>query len=322
MHQFDLNRRSFLAGTAAFTAMPIALSSTAAAEAVFLNYSQAELDRNYDQAPWSPNRDKVQGRLRVRSEMVRELLSPERHQYGEKEIEGLDLYRTHAENAPIQIFIHGGAWRVGTAAGSAFHAPKYVTAGAHFAALDFDTVMDAGLDGMVDQVQRGIVWVYENAESFGGDPSRIYISGFSSGGHLTGVMLITDWEALGAPADIIKGAFSISGMYDLEPVRLSQRSEYVPFTDEIERDFSAMRHLEMIRTPVVVAYGEFDTDEFRRQSQEFADAIKDSGKLQGLIVAAGYNHFELQESFADPFSLVGYEGLKQMGLQYEADERA
>jgi arylformamidase len=317
MHQLDLNRRSFLAGTAALTAMPIALSSTAGAEAVFLNYSQAELDRNYDQAPWSPNRDKVQGRLGVRNQLVRELLGPERHQYGDKEIEGLDLYRTHTENAPIHIFIHGGAWRVGSAAGSAFHAPKYVTAGAHFVALDFDNVMDAGLDGMVDQVRRGIVWVYENADSFGGDRDRIYISGFSSGGHLAGVMLITDWESLGVPADAIKGAICISGMYDLEPVRLSKRSEYVPFTDEIEHEFSAMRHLETIKIPVLVACGEFDTDEFRRQSQEFADALKDSGNLQGFMVVGGYNHFELQESFADPFSVLGHEGLKQMGLQYQ-----
>src|SRR5438128_1865260 len=110
-------------------------------------------------------------------------------------------------------------------------------AGAHYVVLDFINVIEAGgsLTPMIEQVRRGIAWVAKNASSFGGDPARIYLSGFSSGAHLGGCALITDWEKdFGLPRDVIKAAALCSGMYDLKPVRLSARSSYVKFTDEME----------------------------------------------------------------------------------------
>ena len=89
---------------------------------------------------------------------------------------------------------------------------------------------------MADQVRRGVAWIYKNVASFGGDANRLYIGGHSSGGHLCGVTLVTDWQKeFGLPADIIKGGLCMSGMYDLKPVRLSKRSSYVKFTDEMEQ---------------------------------------------------------------------------------------
>ena len=98
---------------------------------------------------------------------------------------------------------------------------------------------------MAEQVRRAVAWVYKNAASFGGDPNRIYVSGHSSGAHLAGVPLITDWQKdFGVPADVIKGALLSSGMYDLKPVRLSKRGAYVKFTDEMEEALSSQRHLD------------------------------------------------------------------------------
>lgn len=316
--EFRPHRRHFLVGGAAIAASPALLAANAAwaEDFVFLNYTQEDLDRAYDQGPWAPNSPKISARNALKRELALERLGePEVFAYGPGEVEKLELYRAAGENPPIQIYIHGGAWRSGTARGQAHQAPKYVASGAHFIALDFDNVMTAGLDGMVDQVRRAIVWVYENADQIGGDRDRIYISGHSSGGHLGGVMMVTDWNGLyGVPADIIKGAVLTSGMYDLHPVRLSARSEYVPFTDAIESDFSAMRHLEMINAPIVIAYGEYDTDDFRRQSQEFADKLAEIGKLETLIVLPGANHFEVPESFSDPFGVIGHAALQQMGF--------
>jgi arylformamidase len=167
---------------------------------------------------------------------------------------------------------------------------------------------------IAEQVRRAVAWVYRNARMFGGDPNRIYVSGQSSGAHLGGVVLITDWQAFGVPADIVKGGLLCSGMYDLEPVRLSKRSEYVAFTDESEHALSAQRHLARINCPVILAHGTLETPEFIRQTRDFAAALDKAGKPVQLLVAEGYNHFEILETLATPYGLLGHVALEQMGL--------
>jgi arylformamidase len=116
------------------------------------------------------------------------------------------------------------------------------------------------------------------------------------------------------PANAIKGGLVISGMYDLKAVRLSKRSKYVNFTDEIEEALSSQRHLDKLSAPIVVAYGSQETPEFQRQSREFAAAVKAMGKPVELIVGEGFNHFEMQETIGNPYGIGGRAALKMMGL--------
>jgi arylformamidase len=168
---------------------------------------------------------------------------------------------------------------------------------------------------MADQVRRGVAWVYKNAKSFGGDPDRLYVSGQSSGAHLAGCVVTTDWQKdYDVPNTIVKGALLCSGMYDLKPVRLSKRSEYVAFTDEVEDKLSSQRHLDRLNCPLIVAYGTFETPEFQRQNRDFAAAVKAAGKPVRLLVGEGYNHFEMGEMIGNPLGLVGSAVLEQMGL--------
>ena len=195
-------------------------------------------------------------------------------------------------------------------------AELFVRAGAHHVILDFINVDEAqgSLFPMAEQVRRAIAWVYRHAPSFGGDPDRIYLTGHSSGAHLGGCMVTHDWRRQGLPADVIKGALLASGMYDLKPVRLSKRSRYVKFTDEMEEALSAGRHLEQLRTPLVLAYGCCETPEFQRQTRELYAAVKAMGKPVELIVGESYNHFELLETLASPYGLLGRAMLRQMRL--------
>ena len=168
---------------------------------------------------------------------------------------------------------------------------------------------------MAQQVRAAIAWVYKNAASFGGDPNRIYVSGHSSGGHLAGTTLIADWQKdFGVSNDVIKGALLSSGMYDLKPVRLSARSSYVKFTDEMEHGLSTQRHLAKINCPVVCTYGTLETPEFQRQSRDFAAAMKAAGKPVQLLVGPEYNHFEIMDTLASPYGLLGRAALEQMKL--------
>ena len=284
---------------------------------VWLDMDQKELDDAYDQSVWAPNQPHVSKRRALWSESTRARFKPERIAYGPTEIEQVDIYKTTRGNAPIQVFIHGGAWRRGSAKDSAYPAEMFVTAGAIFIAIDFVSVeqADGDLMTMADQVRRAIAWVYKNAARFDGDPNRLYLSGHSSGAHLSGVALVTDWQKnFGLPSDIVKGAVLMSGMYDLKAVALSKRSKYVKFTDAVVQSLSAQRHLDKLNTPLVLAHGTLESPEFQRQTREFAAAVKTAGKPVQLIVAEGYNHFELPETFGNPHGLLGRAGLEQMRL--------
>ena len=283
---------------------------------VFLDYDQAALDRAYDQPSWAPNMQEVLRRRAAASDAVRARLGePRSFAYGPTPIERLDVYPTARPNAPVMVFLHGGAWRGGDARSQAYAAETFVQAGAHWVVPEFAPVMDVGLDGMVAQVRRAVAWVAQNAARVGADPARIYVGGHSSGGHLAGTVLVTDWtKEFGLPPDLVRGGLCVSGMYDLKAVRLSARSAYVTFDDAIEHALSPQRHLDRLTAPVVVAYAEHDSPEFQRQSREFADALARVGRLRELLVGSGLNHFEIPETLTSARGLLGRAAIELMQL--------
>jgi arylformamidase len=279
-----LSRRTMLGATAALAAGPALAEECRLGPAphekgarVFMDMDQQELDASYDQLAYEPLLPQVSKRLASNSEAMRlRIGTPQRESYGPSAAEGLDIYRTKQKNAPIFFFIHGGAWLRGTAAEYGYPAEMFVNAGAHYIAVDFVAIKEAGgdLGVMAKQVRSAVAWVHTNATTFGGDPARLYVGGHSSGGHLCGVVLVTDWQKeFGLPPDIIKGGLCMSGMYEMKPVALSVRSNYVKFTDAMQDSMSAMRHIDQLRAPITVTYGTFETPDFQRQSRDFAAAV-------------------------------------------------
>lgn len=332
----QITRRTLLGSALAYGAVAAAASSAIAQQMmqnfvppgltpkpkgsrVFMDYDKDEIDWAYDQAPWAPNAAEVAKRNAQKSAAaIARLGQPRRVAYGPKDIEKLDIYTTKRPNAPINVFIHGGAWRVGDAKGAAYMAETYVDAGGIFIALDFNNVgdVDGSLLIMADQVRRAVAWVKRNAASFGGDPEKVYVSGTSSGGHLAGVVLTTDWpKEFGLPMDTVKGGLCCSGMYDLYPVSLSARAGYVRFTPQMIERLSSLKHLDKLVAPVVVAHGTLETPEFQRQNRDFAAAVKAAGKPVTFLVGQGYNHFEMFETLGNPYGLLGRAMLDLMKLR-------
>ena len=323
--------RAFLK-TAGVSSAAVAFGATAASAAncplgppphkegphVWKNMDQVELDAAYDQSFYAPLLRQTTKRWAAISKETRARLGNPKHvSYGPTAIETMDIFTTKKPNAPIFVFIHGGAWRHGAGKSYAFPAEMFVNAGAHYITLDFINVDAAKGDitPMADQVRHAIMWVHKNASTFGGDANRLYIGGHSSGGHLCGVALTTDWQKdYGAPADIVKGGLCMSGMYDLKPVRLSARGHYVKFTDAMEQAMSSQRHIANLRVPVICTYGTNETPEFQRQNRDFAAAVKAAGKSVELIEAPDYNHFEMCESLGNPYGPNGRAALKMMKL--------
>jgi arylformamidase len=281
---------------------------------IFLQYDKIGLDRQYDQRAWAPNAAKVIRRYTERSDCVRTALGqPRVFSYGASPAETLDLYETDAPGAPIHVFIHGGAWRLLSKRDSSFAAENFVRSGVHFIALDFAQLPSVSLTEMVAQVRRAIAWIFQNANEFDGDSSRLHISGHSSGGHLAACVAVTDWVSqFGLPRKIVRSVICASGIYDLLPVRLSARNDYVKLDAQTEHTLSPIRHLDSLSAPVFVTCGALESDEFKRQSREFAAALGPSLAAPCAELPA-LNHYEVAETLADPdyglglaaFSLIG-----------------
>jgi arylformamidase len=321
-----VTRRALMAGT---TAGVMALTGEEASAqrcvgqphvkgpAVWLDLDQQELDDAYDQNAYAYNAANIAERMAANNRKALSVIGPpERVAYGPADIEKVDIYRTKRPNAPVMIFIHGGSWRSGRSADFALYAEMFIKAGSHFVAVDFNNVLETKGDlfPMVDQCRRAVAFTYRNATNFGGNPDQIYLCSRSSGSHLAGCVVITEWEQQGLPRDIIKGAVLGSGMYDLKAVRLSKRGNYVKFTDEMEEALSPQRHIARIHTPLVLTHGTLETPEFQRQTRDFASALKAAGKPVQLIIGQGYNHYEMGESIGHPYAVMGRAALEMMAL--------
>jgi arylformamidase len=274
-------------------------------EKVFLNYTQAELDRNYDQRSWISNAEEIIARYISRSaEARRALVLRQNVAYGPGDDEFLDIFPAAPQGAPTLIFTHGGAWRNFTKNDYSFVANALVPAGVHVIVVNFSKIPKIRLPDAVMQLRRAIAWIWRHAVEFGGAAERLYVCGHSSGAHMTAMAILTDWTIFDLPPDTIKGATCISGSYDLEPVLLSARSSYIKLDHREQVDFSPVRHAARICCPMLLAYAEGDTDEFQRQSRDFAAALTNSNVLSDLVRLPNVNHFEIIELLADSKSVL------------------
>jgi arylformamidase len=233
--------------------------------------------------------------------------------YGPSLAEMLDVFPAPKPGAPVQIFIHGGAWKNGKKSDVSYPAPVFHGVGAAYVALNFALVPDVMLEEQVRQCRAAVAWVHRNAESFNADPGRIFVSGHSSGGHVTGQLMVTDWEGVfGIPADVIKGAAPSSGMFDLEPVRQSWRNEYLGLDAARAHALSTIHHIPETPIDLVLGYGTGELPEFQRQSRAFATAWEAAGQSCRLISVPGQNHFEMGAGFGDADHPVTQAILEQM----------
>jgi arylformamidase len=312
-----IDRRGILKGAACAALSAALIPSTTSAQAakIFLDYTQEELDRAYDQTVWAPNQDELIQRYATRSAATRQRLKFKPGiAYGPSEDEVLDIFPADKEATPIHVFVHGGAWRGGSKDLYSFPADTFVPAGATYVALNFANIPKARLPEMADQIRRAVAWLYANAASFGGDRERIFVSGHSSGGHLAAVLLTTDWVALNLPREIIKGGVCASGIYDMHPAMLSSRRNYVTLSQAEEAALSPLRHLDVVSCPIGVAHGTRESPEFQRQGRAFVAALAGGGYRHEFAVLDGLNHFEVCDSLADAHSPLSQMALRQMGL--------
>jgi arylformamidase len=271
-------------------------------ERVYLHYTQAELERNFDQRGWIRNAEEITARYVSRSRSARERLDFYTLSYGWGEEETLDIFPAGRGNSAVLLFVHGGAWRNFTKDDFSFVASAFVPAGFPTVVVNFPKLPAVRLPDMLSALRRALAFVHRHAGSFGGDENRLYLCGHSSGAHLAANLTIAKHTTGQILHESIIGCACISGCFDLEPVLLSVRSSYVKLSKSEVGALSPLCHVDHLACDVLVASAEHDTDEFKRQSDAFAKALAQTGRLRDRIKLPGLNHFEAIELLADPTS--------------------
>ncbi len=236
--------------------------------------------------------------------------------YGDSAEETLDLFLPdRPRRAPLHLYIHGGYWQLLGKDDSSFAAPMFQEYGSFFAAVNYTLAPHQTLTGIVEENRRAIAWLYRHADDWGFDRGRIHLSGSSAGAHLAMMMLRTDWSRLGLPRNVVKGVCAVSGVYDLEPVRLSYVNDKVGMDEREARDNSPMGRELLNQCPVILAYGDNETDEFKRQTDEYRLFLEASGVPVAFEEISNRNHFDVIMDLADADSWLAQQVLVQMGLR-------
>ena len=279
--------------------------------------TQEELDAQYDLRTIFPEAassyEAFCGREseKVRTNLTHHLNVP----FGPTLAEHADLYPV-GDGAPVLVYVHGGFWALRTSKEFGFVARGPVSEGVATVVTNYALCPAVTIDEIVRQTRAAVAWVYRNARPFGGDPERIHVAGHSAGGHLVAMLLTTDWERdYGLPGDIIKSATAISGLYDLAPFPYTFLQPKVQLTwDQVQRNSPILR-LPDEAPPLLVAYGGDETDEFKRQSEDYLAAWESKGLPGDRLILSGKNHYDVIDGFLDAGSplLSGIFG--RMGLE-------
>jgi arylformamidase len=285
---------------------------------VWGDYDSASLRAAYDARGSVADFDSYLRGFDENSARARETLEGARNvAYGVHTDQVLDVFRAPGQSAPgpVNLFIHGGYWRLLTKEENGFVALAMAPAGATVMVNTYSLAPHVHLDVIVRQCREAVVWAYRNAAEHGGDPERLYISGHSAGGHLVGMMLATDWAGeYGLPADVIKGATALSGIYDMRPIRLAEPQDWLQLSEDAALRNSPLFNLPVHKCPVIVAYGENDPPGFHDQSKAYIAALKEHGVEVATTDLPGLDHFAAGNEIMDPERPITKLMLAQMGL--------
>lgn len=279
-------------------------------------YTLDELDRQYNARASVPDcllylQEYADSSASARQQLQGELSVP----YGVHPDETLDIFPAAAAGAPVYLFIHGGYWRALSKDDSSFMAPAFHAAGATVVAVNYSLAPGAALQAIVDQCRRALAWVYRHIHRYHGDTARIHVSGSSAGGHLAGMLLAGGWQgAYDLPDNVVQSASPISGLFDLRPLVHTHINAWARLDEAAATSLSPQFHLPGQGCPILVAWGQHETAEFKRQSQAYAGAWHAQGLPVHQLEVQGVNHFSILTSLRDPASVLSQAIFGLMGL--------
>jgi arylformamidase len=271
------------------------------------NWPLAERERQYSPSSCVPAIGPYLDAYATRSHEAEEHFRCQKNlRWGDRPGEAFDYFPAANAAVPLLVYFHGGYWQELSKNESLFAAPDCVTNGIAFAAIDYTLAPQATLGITVEQCRRAIASLHRQAAMLGFDARRIFVAGSSAGAHLAAMLLMEGWQAAhGIPDDAVAGGVLLSGIYDLEPLIGTYIDAALHLTPADVATLSPLRLRAGRPVRTIVAWGENETDEFKRQSRSFASALTASGFPVSAFEVAGTNHFDIVFRLADRESVLG-----------------
>lgn len=241
---------------------------------------------------WTARSDAFRARNRGRLDL----------RYGAGTRQRLDIFPSGAAGAPTVVYIHGGYWQANDKEPYACLGEGLLPAGWNLALVEYTLAPAARLDAIVAEIRAAVAWVIEHAKEHGGDPQRVFVAGHSAGGHLT-AMAMEDAR--------VAGGVAISGLFDLEPIRLCYLNDKLRLDPAEAARNSPLLHLPPRAAPLVVTVGLGELPELIRQSAEYAEAWTKRGLPGRYLPLANHEHFSILEELARPEGAI-LAALKQL----------
>lgn len=221
--------------------------------------------------------------------------------YGPRGRNRLDIFRSGEENAPLFVFIHGGYWQRNSKEVFSCMAEGLLPHGIDVALPGYTLAPDAGLGEIVDEIHAAIRWLRREGPTFGIGRCRLVVSGWSAGGHLAANAL---------SLNEVDAALPISGIFDLEPIRLGVLNSKLGLVSEDVARLSPILDPRTECSDLVIAYGTDELPELQRQSIDYAKTRRESGDLDLLLPVNGANHFSILEELRAANGVLANEVLK------------
>jgi len=206
--------------------------------------------------------------------------------YGPTPAETLDLFPSSEPGSPVLLYIHGGYWRALSSKEFSFVANGLVPHGITVAVMDYALCPKVTIADITRQSHAAVAWLAENARRFSADPGRLYVAGHSAGGQQVGMLL-----SGGGGAGTIKGGISISGLFDLRPLRHSWLQPTLQLTQDACEDQSPLLRIPRQAPPLLVSVGSEESDAFISQSQSYHAAWRAGGLAGRYYLQPGANHY-------------------------------
>ena len=237
--------------------------------------------------------------------------------FGDGPGESLDVFPTAAPGAPVLLFIHGGYWRSLDKSDHSFVAPSFTADGAMVVVVNYALCPAVTIEHIVMQLVRAVEWVWRHAAAYGGDPSRMALVGHSAGGHLATMLMSCRWKDVAGdlPVQPLAGALSISGLYDIEPLRHAHSIQA-----DLQLTPASVGRLSLAFFPrpksgkLYAAVGSEESDEFLRQNRLIRDVWGPTA-VPVCETVPDSNHFTVLNSLVDPAGRLHDLALRLLGLR-------